>query len=113
MADGTRPDRNLALELVRTTEYAALACARWIGRGEKESADGAAQAATSSQSRVPNTSQALALSPERATGSSSLPMREFSLAPSVENQGIHSDASSSSAPAIPRNSPMVSRESSR
>ena len=36
------PDRNLALELVRTTEYAALAAARWIGRGEKESADGAA-----------------------------------------------------------------------
>jgi fructose-1,6-bisphosphatase II len=42
VADGARPDRNLALELVRTTEYAALACARWIGRGEKESADGAA-----------------------------------------------------------------------
>ena len=41
-ATGTRPDRNLALELVRTTEYAALAAARWIGRGEKESADGAA-----------------------------------------------------------------------
>ena len=40
--DGRRPDRNLALELVRTTEYAALACARWIGRGEKEKADGAA-----------------------------------------------------------------------
>jgi fructose-1,6-bisphosphatase II len=40
--DGRRPDRNLALELVRTTEYAALACARWIGRGEKESADQAA-----------------------------------------------------------------------
>jgi fructose-1,6-bisphosphatase II len=40
--DQTTPDRNLALELVRTTEYAALACARWIGRGEKESADGAA-----------------------------------------------------------------------
>ena len=39
---GARPDRNLALELVRTTEYAALAAARWIGRGEKESADGAA-----------------------------------------------------------------------
>ena len=38
----TVPDRNLALELVRTTEYAALAAARWIGRGEKESADGAA-----------------------------------------------------------------------
>jgi fructose-1,6-bisphosphatase II len=37
-----RPDRNLALELVRTTEYAAIACARWIGRGDKESADGAA-----------------------------------------------------------------------
>jgi fructose-1,6-bisphosphatase II len=37
-----RPDRNLALELVRTTEYAALAAARWTGRGEKESADGAA-----------------------------------------------------------------------
>jgi len=40
--DGSRPDRNLALELVRTTEYAALAAARWIGRGEKESADQAA-----------------------------------------------------------------------
>ena len=40
--DGHKPDRNLALELVRTTEYAALAAARWIGRGEKESADGAA-----------------------------------------------------------------------
>ena len=37
-----RPDRNLAIELVRTTEYAALACARWIGRGDKEGADGAA-----------------------------------------------------------------------
>ena len=41
-ASGGGPDRNLALELVRTTEYAALAAARWIGRGEKESADGAA-----------------------------------------------------------------------
>jgi fructose-1,6-bisphosphatase II len=41
-APHARPDRNLAMELVRTTEYAALACARWIGRGEKESADGAA-----------------------------------------------------------------------
>jgi fructose-1,6-bisphosphatase II len=39
---GSKPDRNLALELVRTTEYAAIAAARWIGRGEKESADGAA-----------------------------------------------------------------------
>src|SRR5918992_3839030 len=37
-----RPDRNLALELVRTTEYAALAAARWVGLGEKEEADGAA-----------------------------------------------------------------------
>ena len=37
-----KPDRNLALELVRTTEYAAIAAARWIGRGQKESADGAA-----------------------------------------------------------------------
>ena len=40
--DGSPPDRNLALELVRTTEYAAISCARWIGRGEKESADQAA-----------------------------------------------------------------------
>jgi fructose-1,6-bisphosphatase II len=40
--EATTPDRNLALELVRTTEYAALSAARWIGRGEKESADGAA-----------------------------------------------------------------------
>ena len=39
---GTRPDRNLALELVRVTEAAALAAARWVGRGEKESADQAA-----------------------------------------------------------------------
>jgi fructose-1,6-bisphosphatase II len=37
-----RPDRNLALELVRVTEYGALAAARWVGRGEKEAADGAA-----------------------------------------------------------------------
>src|SRR5437763_13842695 len=39
---GARPDRNLAMELVRVTEYRALAAARWVGRGEKESADGAA-----------------------------------------------------------------------
>src|ERR687887_1486457 len=39
---GTPPDRNLALELVRVTEAAALGCARWVGRGEKESADQAA-----------------------------------------------------------------------
>jgi fructose-1,6-bisphosphatase II len=36
------PDRNIALELVRVTEAAAMAAARWIGRGEKESADQAA-----------------------------------------------------------------------
>jgi fructose-1,6-bisphosphatase II len=42
MAASSRPDRNLAMELVRTTEYAALACSRWIGRGEKEEADQAA-----------------------------------------------------------------------
>src|SRR4029079_18811021 len=39
---GTKPDRNLALELVRVTEAAALAAARWVGRGDKEAADGAA-----------------------------------------------------------------------
>jgi fructose-1,6-bisphosphatase II len=38
----TTPDRNLALELVRVTEAAALAAARWVGRGEKEAADQAA-----------------------------------------------------------------------
>ena len=44
MATGTPtiPDRNLALELVRVTEAASLGSARWIGRGEKESADQAA-----------------------------------------------------------------------
>ena len=36
------PDRNLALELVRVTESAALAAARWVGRGDKLGADGAA-----------------------------------------------------------------------
>ncbi len=35
-------DRNLALELVRVTETAALAAAPWVGRGEKDLADGAA-----------------------------------------------------------------------
>ena len=38
----TAPDRNLALELVRVTEAAAMAAARWVGRGDKESADQAA-----------------------------------------------------------------------
>lgn len=37
-----QPDRNLALELARATESAALAAARWMGRGSKESADQAA-----------------------------------------------------------------------
>lgn len=37
-----QPDRNLAMELVRTTEAAALAAARWMGRGDKLGADGAA-----------------------------------------------------------------------
>jgi fructose-1,6-bisphosphatase II len=36
------PDRNLALDLVRVTEAAALAAGRWIGRGDKEGADQAA-----------------------------------------------------------------------
>ncbi|MGI8792372.1 MAG: class II fructose-bisphosphatase [Acidimicrobiales bacterium] len=36
------PDRNLALELVRVTEAAALAASRWMGRGDKEGADQAA-----------------------------------------------------------------------
>ncbi|MFI6736736.1 class II fructose-bisphosphatase [Nonomuraea sp. NPDC050451] len=36
------PDRNLALELVRVTEAAAMAAARWVGRGDKNGADGAA-----------------------------------------------------------------------
>src|SRR5439155_1719122 len=43
--DGTpigAPDRNLALDLARVTEAAALAAGRWIGRGDKESADQAA-----------------------------------------------------------------------
>jgi fructose-1,6-bisphosphatase II len=38
----TRPDRNLALELVRTTEAAALSAARLVGKGDKEAADQAA-----------------------------------------------------------------------
>src|SRR6266542_875290 len=36
------PDRNLALDLVRVTEAAALAAGRWIGRDDKEGADQAA-----------------------------------------------------------------------
>ncbi len=36
------PQRNLALDLVRVTESAALAASRWLGRGDKEAGDGAA-----------------------------------------------------------------------
>ena len=41
MSNG-KPDRNLALELVRVTEAAAMAAGRWVGRGDKEAADQAA-----------------------------------------------------------------------
>ena len=40
--DPTVPDRNLALELVRVTEAAAMGAAAWSGRGDKNAADGAA-----------------------------------------------------------------------
>src|SRR5437763_3106839 len=36
------PDRNLAMELVRVTEAAAMAAGRWVGRGDKNRGDGAA-----------------------------------------------------------------------
>ncbi|HXW35816.1 MAG TPA: class II fructose-bisphosphatase [Acidimicrobiales bacterium] len=39
------PDRNLAMELVRVTEAAAMAAGRWMGRGDKNGADGAAVSA--------------------------------------------------------------------
>ena len=42
MSSRQAPDRNIAMELVRVTEAGALAAARWIGRGDKESADQAA-----------------------------------------------------------------------
>ncbi len=42
MANGAAPDRNLALDLVRVTEAAALQAARWIGKGDKNAADQAA-----------------------------------------------------------------------
>ncbi|MGB8644506.1 MAG: class II fructose-bisphosphatase [Anaerolineae bacterium] len=38
----TPPDRNIALELVRVTESAAMSAARWMGRGDKNNADKAA-----------------------------------------------------------------------
>jgi fructose-1,6-bisphosphatase II len=42
MALKQAPDRNLAMELVRVTEAAALAASPWVGGGDKEAADGAA-----------------------------------------------------------------------
>jgi fructose-1,6-bisphosphatase II len=42
MPERENPDRNLAMELVRATESACLAAARWVGRGDKNAADGAA-----------------------------------------------------------------------
>jgi fructose-1,6-bisphosphatase II len=42
MTERQVPDRNLALELVRVTEAAAMASSRWMGRGDKNGADGAA-----------------------------------------------------------------------
>lgn len=42
MEKSSKPTRNLALELVRVTEAAALAAGRYMGRGDKESADKAA-----------------------------------------------------------------------
>jgi fructose-1,6-bisphosphatase II len=40
--DAGQADRNLGMELVRATEAGALAAAHWMGRGDKEGADGAA-----------------------------------------------------------------------
>jgi fructose-1,6-bisphosphatase II len=42
MSERQVPDRNLALDIVRVTEAAAMAASRWMGRGDKEGADGAA-----------------------------------------------------------------------
>ena len=50
----TVPDRNIAMELVRVTEAAALASARWMGRGNKEASD---QAAVDAMRLVLNTVQ--------------------------------------------------------
>ena len=52
MSDRTNPDRNLALELVRVTEAAAIAASRFMGRGDKEAADGAAVDAMRTQLAV-------------------------------------------------------------
>src|SRR6202020_3029330 len=45
VSEPSAPDRNLALELARVTEAAALAAGRWVGRGDKNGADGAAVSA--------------------------------------------------------------------
>src|SRR6266852_2772263 len=42
MEQAQAPDRNLAMDLARVTEAAALAAGRWVGRGDKEAADQAA-----------------------------------------------------------------------
>ena len=47
------PDRNLALELVRVTEAAALAAARWVGRGDKDGADKPSEAPDDDGSIIP------------------------------------------------------------
>jgi fructose-1,6-bisphosphatase II len=52
VSDPNVPDRNLALELVRVTESAAMGAARWIGRGDKNAAD---QAAVDLMRRMINT----------------------------------------------------------
>lgn len=52
MSERTNPERNLALELVRVTEVAAIAASRFMGRGDKLAADGAAVDAMRSQLSV-------------------------------------------------------------
>ena len=42
MSNTSQPDRNLALELVRVTEAAAMAAARWMGKGDRNACDKAA-----------------------------------------------------------------------
>jgi fructose-1,6-bisphosphatase II len=42
MSEQQKPDRNMAMELVRVTEAASMAAGRWVGRGDKEAADQAA-----------------------------------------------------------------------
>ncbi|NNC79095.1 MAG: class II fructose-bisphosphatase [Acidimicrobiales bacterium] len=52
MSERRTPDRNLALELVRVTEGAAIAASRFMGRGDKEAADAAAVDAMRAQLSV-------------------------------------------------------------